>query len=770
VKYLRRILPYLRPYWLLALISVAGTLLDTGANLLAPWPLKILVDNALGNKPLPSYLANPLGSLAHDRSTLIVVAVIAGLIVTFLAGALSVLTNFVNTRIEQRVVLDFRSDLFHKAQRLGIGFHDRRDRGLLMYSINFEADAAGGLIMAIQPIAQSVLTLVGMFWISYQIDRELALLSLVVIPILYISTGYYANHIQPRIGAVKLLEAGALTVIHEALTMIKVIVAFGREDREDKRYRDQGSKAVDARVNITVKQTLFTLVVTMTTAAGTALVLGVGSLHVLHGELSVGQLLVIMAYIGSVYKPLESISYTVGSLQDRFVALGMAFHVLDTPPEVEDTPHAIDVGRVRGRITFEHVAFSYPNRPDTLTDISFDIQAGQVVALVGPTGAGKTTLMSLLPRFYDAAGGRILLDGTDIRDITLDSLRANISLVPQDPALFSGTIKDNIRYGRLDATDEEIIAAATDANAHEFIMRLPDQYETEVGERGAQLSGGERQRICVARAFLKDAPILILDEPTSAIDSKTESVILDALDRLMVGRTTFMIAHRLSTVRHSDVILVLNEGRLVEQGTHDELMVNHGLYRHLYDIQIGRGRQRRRLRDEEPEPEIEADVPAVVRPQPAFAAEYHGGPPFNWAVGERISYTISAVNTGTEAWPATEPNPVRLGVHIGWISDLPDDGWTLDERLPLVRDVTPGETHVFYIEITAPSTPGVHILRHRMVQEGVAWCDDLQKSAVIVHPVVEDAATIREVSSPDGSSQPTSRPGERRTRRRQRIA
>jgi len=312
-------------------------------------------------------------------------------------------------------------------------------------------------------------------------------------------------------------------------------------------------------------------------------------------------LLVVMAYVAGVYKPLQAISTTVGSLQDQIINLRMAFGVLNTEPEIKEAPDAVAIQHAQGRVTFEAVNFSYAGRVDTLKDISFEAHPGQSIALVGPTGAGKTTLVSLMPRFYDASNGRILLDGADIRSLTLKSLREQISIVLQEPLLFSGSIVENIRYGRLEAKMEEIIEAAKAANAHDFIMALPNQYETIIGERGAQLSGGERQRIAIARAFLKDAPILILDEPTSSVDSKTEAVILDALDRLMIGRTTFMVAHRLSTIRYADFILVLNHGQMVEQGTHEELLERESLYRQLYELQTNRTRLK-----VEPEPKAYA--------------------------------------------------------------------------------------------------------------------------------------------------------------------
>jgi ATP-binding cassette subfamily B protein len=596
LKYLPRVLRYLLPHWRLVAVSAALIVLGALVGLLVPWPMKFLVDNVLSGQPMPPTLAWLLGPAAQDRMSLLVLTVVAGFVLVLVQNVLTVLDSYVNTKIDQSMVLEFRSDLFRHAQRLSLAFHDQRRSGMLIYAINFQADAVARVIMAIPPLAQSALTLVGMIWISYTIDPTLSLLSLTVVPFLYYSVHFYAKHIQRRLMQVLAAEGESLSIIHEAMSMLRVIVAFGREDHEYGRFRKQGEGTIRGRIRVTVWQTLFTLAVNLTTAAGTALVLGFGAYHVMQGRLTLGQLLMILSYIALIYKPLETISSTVGSLQTVFVALGVSFNLLDTPPEIRDEPGAVDIGRARGDFAFEGVYFNYSSRVETLQDISFDVKAGQVVAIVGPTGAGKTTLMSLIPRFYDLKKGRILLDGRDIRTLTLKSLRQQISVVLQEPLLFSGTIAENIRYGRLDATMDEIMEAARSANAHDFIMALPNQYDTELGERGVQLSGGERQRIAVARAFLKDAPILILDEPTSSIDSKTEAVILDALDRLMVGRTTFMIAHRLSTIRRADVILVLDHGRLVERGSHQELLRRGGLYKQLHEIQT-RMAARRAVRD-----------------------------------------------------------------------------------------------------------------------------------------------------------------------------
>ena len=587
MKYFLRVLPYLRPYWRLSALSALFSLLGVLAGLLEPWPLKILVDSVLGEVPLPPFLADVLGPLAGRRFNLLLFAVAGAVGVRLLDNLLKVINSYVQTKLEQNMVLDFRGDLFQHAQHLSLAYHDRRRTGQLMYAINNQGNAAAGLMMTLLPLLQSSLMLIGMFWITFQIDRQLALVALVVVPLLYYCVGYYTTHIQPRLQDVMGMEGETLSIVYEAIGMMRVIVAFGRESYEYQRFREQGEQAVGERVKLTVRQTIFSLTVNMIIAIGTALVMGIGAYQALQNRLTVGQLLVILSYIGAVYKPLESISGTIGFLQQRFVALRIAFNLLDTEPEIVDRPSAVKIGRCWGRVTFDGVHFHYSQRAKTLRDISFEAQPGEVIGIVGPTGAGKSTLVSLIPRFYDPERGRVLLDGRDMRDISVRSLREQISMVLQEPLLFSGTIADNIHYGRLDANMEEIVEAAKAANAHDFIMRLPDQYETRVGERGAQLSGGERQRICVARAFLRDAPILILDEPTSSVDSKTEAVILDALERLMVGRTTFMIAHRLSTLRNTDTILVINNGALAEQGSHEELMAREGLYRRFYEIQNG---------------------------------------------------------------------------------------------------------------------------------------------------------------------------------------
>src|SRR2546427_3215318 len=584
-RFIPRLFPYLKPYRGLVTASILLSALAVVVGVADPWPLGFMVDSVILQHRPPQIVTEIIGT--PDRFTLLVATALAGLALVVIRNAMSVLHEYVNTKLHQRLVLDFRSDLFEHAQRLSVSYHDNRPTGQLMSQINALPDQAGGLLIGLPPLVQSLVTLVAMFIIALRIDLVLALLALTVVPVIYYSVGIYSARIVPRLQYVRGLEWQTMSIIFEAMAMLRVIATFARESYEFGRFRSQGLTAANARVKLTVRQTIFSLVVNSWTAAGTALVLGFGAYHVVNGHLSLGALILLLAYIAAVYGPLETISSTVGSMQQQLVNIQGAFMLLDTEPDIVDQPHALDLDHAWGAIAFDHVNFNYSGREGTLEDITFAVSPGQRVAIVGPTGAGKTTLVSLIKRFHDVKSGAVFVDGIDVRKFKIKSLRQQVSVVLQNPELFSGPITDNIRYGRLEATKQEVIEAAKGANAHDFIQRLPKGYETELGEGGAQLSVGERQRICIARAFLKDAPILILDEPTSSIDSRTEAVILDALDRLSVDRTTFVIAHRLSTIRHADLILVLDQGRLVERGTHEELLGQKGLYRQLHDVQMG---------------------------------------------------------------------------------------------------------------------------------------------------------------------------------------
>ena len=581
---LYRSLSLLRPYWHWVAAMLVLVTINSALGLLAPWPFKFLIDYSLSAAPPPAWLVGWLGE-ENFRTRLLVACAVTEVVIILLHQLVGVVDAFVSTRVEQGIDRDFRSRLFSHAMDLSLAYHDNRRSGMIIYVINNQGGAVAGLLMSLPAILESVLMLVGMLIVLCTMHWSLAAVSLLVIPTLVFASRYYATRMRDRLTRTKELEGEALSVIHEAMSMMRVIVAFCRQKLEHRRYIDAAQTAMDARLGVTIRQTFFSLVIHLSTGIGRAVAWTFGGLLALAGKLTVGDLTIVLSYIDKVYDPLETITYTYSGWQDQFASLRAAYELLDTKPDVAEPPRPVALPRCRGRVEFRGVDFAYPSRIDTLKNVSFVAQPGQVTAIVGPTGAGKTTLMSLIPRFYDAVRGAVLVDEINVKDLALDALRRQISVVLQEPLLFSMSIRDNLRYGRLDATDEEIVAAARAANAHDFITRLPDGYETLLGERGSRLSGGERQRICVARAFLKDSPILILDEPTSSIDSKTEAVILDSLDRLMEGRTTFMIAHRLSTIRRADWILVMDQGRVVEQGRHDDLLAAAGLYRQLHDLQ-----------------------------------------------------------------------------------------------------------------------------------------------------------------------------------------
>jgi ABC-type multidrug transport system fused ATPase/permease subunit len=576
-------LSYLRPYRkelsLFLLITVAEIL----SGLLLPWPMKFIVDNALGSQPAPGWLASLTGFMSANRVALLMLGCAGYLFLHYASEFISVAHTQMQQSIGQRLIFDLRRQLFGHLQSLSLRDHLRRGPGETIYHIENDSYCVESLTLGgVFPLLSSAVTLGAMFVVLLRINWQVAVLSLLVVPFLLWVNRHYSERIVDRSEHVKKLEAGVLNLFHEVFTSIRVVKAFGREPHEQKRFKDQGTTTLDERVKLTLQESLYAAMINVVTTGGTALVLFVGGYNVYRQRMTVGDLLVALTYLGCVFGPLVTMSQTFGNVQASVASARRVLRTLQTEPELHDRPGAIEASRLQGRIELRDVYFHYADEAPVLKGVSLEARPGQMIALVGLTGAGKTSLVSLIPRFYDAAAGQVLVDGHDVRDYKLRSLRDHVSIVLQDPVLFTGTIADNIRYGRLDATDAEVMVAARAAYAYDFIMRKEDGFQTQLGgDEGIHLSGGERQRISIARAFLKNAPILIMDEPTSSLDARAEASIFDSLRELMAHRTTIVIAHRLSTVRDADKILVLDDGRIIGEGRHEELLRRVPLYREL---------------------------------------------------------------------------------------------------------------------------------------------------------------------------------------------
>jgi len=561
----RKLLRQTLPYWAGIAGLFALALLASGVALLNPVPLKLVVDSVLGTRPLPAFLRWLVVGRTANPATAILLLAIGLLIAVAVLGHLQGLASaLLRASVGERLTLDFRARLMQQVQRLSLSRHDSRGTTDSLYRIQQDALAIQYITTdGIIPAVGAATTLVTMIAVTARLDGQLALIAVVVSPLLFFLSRIYRPRMRSQSLQAKKLESSALAVVQEALGALRVVKAFGQEARETDRFVRRSREGMAARIRLALLEGRYGLLVGLTMALGTAAVLLVGVSHVRSGVLTLGQLLIVMGYVAQLYAPLKTIGRKAATIESHLASAERAFAVLEESPDVPERPHARPIAHAKGSVAFRHVCFSYdPLRP-ALDDVTFEVPPGARVALVGTTGAGKTTLVSLLTRFYDPISGAVLLDGVDLRDYRLADLRDQFALVLQEPVLFSTSIAENIRYGRPTANDLEVIGAAKAAGAHDFIVRLPRGYETPVGERGAQLSGGERQRVALARAFLKDAPILILDEPTSSVDVRTEATILEAMERLMQDRTAFLVAHRPSALRTCGTRLYLEAGRLV---------------------------------------------------------------------------------------------------------------------------------------------------------------------------------------------------------------
>ena len=560
----RRIFDIARPYRKHIVGVMLLSLLSTPLALLTPLPLKIVVDSAIGGQPLPQWMtpslpvdSGPGGALA--------IALIVLIGVALLSEIQAMATWVLQTHTTEQMLLRFRARLFAHVQQLSMTYHDTRGTSDSTYRIQYDAQAVQNLaVNGLVPFVTAGLTLVAMTAVITSLDWALAIVALAITPILLWLTRASSGRLREQWSTIKESDSSSMAVVQEALGALRVVRAFGQERREEERFTRHSTRAMSGQIRLARTQGSFDLAVGMTIAVGTMVTLYLGTTHVQSGALSVGELLLIMAYLAQWFSPVQAITKRIGQLQGSLAGATRAFALLDEPPSVIECPNAKPLVRAVGSVSFRNVSFEYEVGRPALKNISFEVLPGSRVGIAGPTGAGKTTLVlvNLLPRLVDPGGGAILLDGVDLRDHRVADLRSQFAIVLQEPVLFSTTLAENIAYANPEASRSEIVAAAKAASAHHFITALPRGYDTLVGERGLQLSGGERQRISLARAFLKDAPILILDEPTSSVDLGTEEMIMQAMDRLMEGRTTFIIAHRLSTLARCDVRLQLEHGRL----------------------------------------------------------------------------------------------------------------------------------------------------------------------------------------------------------------
>jgi len=569
----RRVLRYYRPFLPQTIFGLLLTVAGIGLNLLKPWPFKIIVDDFLR-----------VNSTARsDGRTWIPLLCLALVAIQLLWGIINWITNYLFVKIGLQALLKLRTDLYSYLQSLSLKYHDARRSSDSSFRVAYDSQSIQTIYnKGFTNIFGSTITLAGTFVIMVRLDWQLTLLSLAIVPLIVAAIYFFAHRIRRESTFIQEQESAMLAQAQEGLSSIRMVHAFGREEFEVRQFHRQARQSLQANLRLTLTNVNSALVISTLMVIGTAAMYYVGTLHVLAGTLTLGSLLVFSAYLLMLYQPLESLTYTAWAMEGATAGAKRCFEVLDRQDDVVDSPKAIAILSARGSIEFQNVSFAYAEDRDVLHNLDLTISPNQIVALVGGTGAGKSTLLSLVPRFYDPTSGSVTLDGCDLREITKRSLRAQIAIVLQDTLLFSTSVRENIAYGRPDATEEEIVDAARRAQADEFIRQMPNGYQSAVGERGGHLSVGQRQRLGIARAFLKNAPVLLLDEPTSALDPTTESAIMETIKELMRGRTTLIATHRLATVHNVDQIIVLEHGHIVEQGRGLELVARGGVYAKLY--------------------------------------------------------------------------------------------------------------------------------------------------------------------------------------------
>src|SRR6184192_1414366 len=569
----RRVLRYYQPFWRKTIIGLFLSLIGIGLNLLKPWPFKIIVDDFLRTGP----------AISGNWRAWVPLLCLALVVIQLLWGITNWVTNYLFVKIGLQALLKLRTDLYSYLQYLSLKYHDARRSSDSSFRVAYDSQSIQTIYnKGFTNIFGSIITLIGTFLIMLRLDWQLTLVSLGIVPLVVGAIYVFAHRIRRESTSIQEQESAVLAQAQEGLSSIRMVHAFGREEFEVRQFHHQARQSLQANLRLTLTNVNSALVISTLMVIGTAGMYYIGTLHVLAGTLTLGSLLIFSAYLLMLYQPLESLTYTTWAMEGATAGAKRCFEVLDRQDDVVDSPGAIAISSAKGAIDFQSVNFGYAGDRQVLRDINLRIDPNQIVGLVGGTGAGKSTLMSLVPRFYDPSTGFVMLDDRDVRKITKKSLRAQIAIVLQDTLLFSTTVRENIAYGRPDATEEEIIEAARRAQADEFIREMPQGYNSLVGERGGHLSVGQRQRIGIARAFLKNASILLLDEPTSALDPATESAIMETIKELMRGRTTLIATHRLATIHNLDQIIVLDHGRIIEQGRGPELVARGGVYAKLY--------------------------------------------------------------------------------------------------------------------------------------------------------------------------------------------